>query len=41
MTPDGFLYIADTANGRIVKLKNFVEVASYGMTSCKVQPGCL
>ncbi len=30
MTPDGFLYIADTANGRIVKLKNFVEVASYG-----------
>jgi len=28
--PDGTLYIADTGNGRIVKLENFEIVASYG-----------
>jgi DNA-binding beta-propeller fold protein YncE len=27
---DGTIYVADTGNGRIVKLQNFQEVASYG-----------
>jgi tetratricopeptide (TPR) repeat protein len=30
ITPDGYIYIADTGNGRIVKLKDFEVVASYG-----------
>ncbi len=30
VTSDGAIYIADTGNKRIVKLENFVEVASYG-----------
>lgn len=30
ITPDGTIYIADTGNARIVKLKNFEVVASYG-----------
>lgn len=30
VTPDGTMYIADTGNGRIVKLQNFEVVASYG-----------
>ena len=28
--PDGTLYIADTGNGRIVRLENFEIVATYG-----------
>jgi hypothetical protein len=30
ITPDGSIYIADTGNGRILKLQDFKEVASYG-----------
>jgi tetratricopeptide (TPR) repeat protein len=30
MTSDGVIYIADTGNGRILKLENFEEVASFG-----------
>jgi tetratricopeptide (TPR) repeat protein len=30
IAPDGTIYIADTGNGRIVKLEDFSEVASYG-----------
>ncbi|HUF37808.1 MAG TPA: YIP1 family protein [Anaerolineales bacterium] len=30
VTPHGVLYVADTGNGRIVKLVDFQEVASYG-----------
>jgi tetratricopeptide (TPR) repeat protein len=30
ITPDGFFYIADTGNGRILKLDNFEVVATYG-----------
>jgi len=30
VTPDGFLYIADTGNGQIVKFKDFEVVATYG-----------
>jgi tetratricopeptide (TPR) repeat protein len=30
VTPDGFIYIADTGNGQIVKLKDFEVVANYG-----------
>jgi len=30
IAPDGALYIADTDNGRIVKLENFEIVATYG-----------
>ncbi len=30
ITKDGMVYIADTGNGRILKLKDFQEVASYG-----------
>lgn len=30
ITPDGTMYIADTGNGRILKLKDFVEIGSYG-----------
>ena len=30
VTPDGTVFIADTGNARILKLKDFVEVASYG-----------
>ncbi len=30
ITPDGLIYIADTGNGRIVKLDDFEVVASYG-----------
>jgi DNA-binding beta-propeller fold protein YncE len=30
VAPDGFMYIADTGNGLIVKLKDFKVVASYG-----------
>jgi tetratricopeptide (TPR) repeat protein len=30
VTPDGVMYIADTGNGRILKLENFQEVASFG-----------
>jgi tetratricopeptide (TPR) repeat protein len=30
VTPDGFIYIADTGNGRIVKFHDFKEIASYG-----------
>jgi len=30
IAPDGRIYIADTGNGRIVKLEDFSEVASYG-----------
>jgi tetratricopeptide (TPR) repeat protein len=30
ITPDGVIYVADSGNGRIVKLVNFEEVASYG-----------
>ncbi len=30
MTADGFIYLADTGNGRIVKLKDFEVIASYG-----------
>jgi tetratricopeptide (TPR) repeat protein len=30
VTPDGLVYVADTGNGRIVKLQDFKEIASYG-----------
>jgi tetratricopeptide (TPR) repeat protein len=30
ITPDGTMYIADTGNGRILKLQDFAEVGSYG-----------
>lgn len=30
ITADGSIYIADTGNGRIVKLRNFAVVATYG-----------
>ncbi|MEW5987895.1 MAG: YIP1 family protein [Chloroflexota bacterium] len=30
ITPDGLIYVADTGNGRIIKLDNFNVVASYG-----------
>jgi len=30
IAPDGYIYIADTGNGRILKLEDFQEVASYG-----------
>lgn len=30
VTAEGTMYIADTGNGRILKLQNFQEVASYG-----------
>lgn len=30
IAPDGAMYIADTGNGRILKLDDFEEVASYG-----------
>lgn len=30
VTKDGTIYVADTGNGRIVKLLNFKEIASYG-----------
>lgn len=31
VTPDGFVYVADTGNGRILKLSNdFTQIASYG-----------
>jgi len=30
ITPDGYLYIADTGNGQIVKMENFEVVATYG-----------
>ena len=30
VTPDGTMYIADTGNGRIVKLQDFNVIASYG-----------
>ncbi len=30
IAPDGTMYIADTGNGRILKLKDFVKIGSYG-----------
>jgi DNA-binding beta-propeller fold protein YncE/uncharacterized membrane protein (GlpM family) len=30
ISPDGYIYIADTGNGQIVKLKDFQVVATYG-----------
>jgi len=30
LAPDGYVYVADTGNGRILKLEDFQEVASYG-----------
>ena len=30
IAPDGYIYIADTGNGRIVKLKDLAVVATYG-----------
>ncbi len=30
MAPDGYMYIADTGDGQILKLKNFQVVATYG-----------
>lgn len=39
VAPDGSLYIADTGNGRIVKLKDFQEVASFGKDVLKGPTG--
>ncbi|HUM68314.1 MAG TPA: hypothetical protein PLK31_05660, partial [Chloroflexota bacterium] len=30
ITPEGVIYVADTGNGRVLKLDNFQEAASYG-----------
>jgi len=30
ITPDGFMYIADTGHGQILKLQNFQVIATYG-----------
>jgi len=40
ITPDGTFYIADSGNGRIIKLQDFNIVASYGEGVLKILPDC-
>ncbi|MCL6512370.1 MAG: hypothetical protein K6U78_16985, partial [Anaerolineae bacterium] len=39
LAPDGALYIADTGNGRVLKLENFEVVAEFGKGTLKSPTG--